>query len=97
MCGAGLSSSWNSPQAEQLLRYTTLTIIATGQTLMRHFHKPTDDKRMVVILSETLGRLCGSSPAKLLVTSMPENIGQDSYMAASQYGLYQYGRLFCPS
>ena len=47
---AGLWSSWRSPKGEMLLSYTMLTVNADDHPLMRMFHKPTDEKRMVVIL-----------------------------------------------
>ena len=47
---AGLWSSWKSPKGE-VLSYTMLTINADSHPLMRQFHKPTDEKRMVVVLS----------------------------------------------
>ena len=49
---AGLWSSWKSPQGELVHSYTMLTINAADHPLMRLFHKPTDEKRMVVILPE---------------------------------------------
>ena len=49
---AGLWSSWKSPKGEIVHSFTMLTINATHHPLMRMFHKPTDEKRMVVILSE---------------------------------------------
>jgi putative SOS response-associated peptidase YedK len=47
---AGLWSSWKSPKGEIVLSYTMLTINAEDHGLMQLFHKPTDEKRMVVIL-----------------------------------------------
>ena len=47
---AGLWSRWQSPQGEIVHSYTMLTINAAEHPLMRHFHKPADEKRMVVIL-----------------------------------------------
>lgn len=47
---AGLWSRWQSPQGETVHSYTMLTINAAEHPLMRHFHKPADEKRMVVIL-----------------------------------------------
>ena len=46
---AGLWSSWKSPQG-WLHSFTMLTINADGHALMCQFHKPVDEKRMVVIL-----------------------------------------------
>lgn len=47
---AGLWSSWRSPTGDWLHSYTMLTINAQAHTLMNQFHKPADEKRMVVIL-----------------------------------------------
>lgn len=49
---AGLWSWWKSPQGDARHSYTMLTINATAHPLMRRFHKPADEKRMVVILPE---------------------------------------------
>ena len=49
---AGLWSSWKSPQGELIYSYTMLTINATEHPLMKHFHKPMDEKRMMVILPD---------------------------------------------
>ncbi|MFM2084327.1 MAG: hypothetical protein RLY95_1145 [Pseudomonadota bacterium] len=49
---AGLWASWKSAKGELLHSYTMLTINADGHELMSNFHKPTDEKRMVVILRE---------------------------------------------
>ena len=48
---AGLWSSWKSPTGEVLHSYTMLTINAEHHALMQQFHKPADEKRMVVILT----------------------------------------------
>ena len=47
---AGLWSSWKSPKDGWLYSFSMLTINADAHPLMNHFHKPTDEKRMVVIL-----------------------------------------------
>lgn len=49
---AGLWSSWKAPKGEIVHSFTMLTINADEHPLMRQFHKPMDEKRMVVILSE---------------------------------------------
>ena len=49
---AGLWSWWKSPNGDILHSYTMLTINADQHPLMMQFHKPTDEKRMVVILPE---------------------------------------------
>ena len=47
---AGLWAAWKSPKGEQVHSYTMLTINADRHELMMRFHKPTDEKRMVVVL-----------------------------------------------
>ncbi len=47
---AGLWSVWKSPQGAPVFSYTMLTVNADAHPLMNQFHKPTDEKRMVVIL-----------------------------------------------
>ena len=47
---AGLWSSWKSPKNDWIHSFTMLTINADAHPLMNHFHKPTDEKRMVAIL-----------------------------------------------
>jgi putative SOS response-associated peptidase YedK len=48
---AGLWASWKSPKGGLLHSYTMLTINADGHKLIQQFHKPTDGKRMVVVLA----------------------------------------------
>ena len=48
---AGLWTGWNGPNGV-VRSMTMLTINATEHALMRNFHKPEDEKRMVVILPE---------------------------------------------
>ena len=49
---AGLWASWRAPGGEVVFSFTMLTINAEAHPLMRRFHKPADEKRMVVILPE---------------------------------------------
>jgi putative SOS response-associated peptidase YedK len=49
---AGLWSWWKSPKGELLHSFAMLTINADQHPLMCLFHKPTDEKRMVVILPQ---------------------------------------------
>lgn len=49
---AGLWSAWKSPAGEVIHSYTMLTINADSHTFMRQYHRPEDEKRMVVILDE---------------------------------------------
>lgn len=48
---AGLWSSWQAEDGQTIHSFTMLTINAEQHLLMRQFHKPTDEKRMVVVLS----------------------------------------------
>jgi len=47
---AGLWSSWKDEKGALVYSYTMLTINADQHALMRQFHKPADEKRMVAIL-----------------------------------------------
>lgn len=49
---AGLWSSWKSPKGDIVYSFTMLTINADDHPLVNQFHKPTDEKRMVVILPQ---------------------------------------------
>jgi putative SOS response-associated peptidase YedK len=49
---AGLWSYWKSPKGEEIHSYTMLTINAESHPIMNQFHKPADEKRMVVILHD---------------------------------------------
>ncbi|WP_265944279.1 SOS response-associated peptidase [Dechloromonas sp. A34] len=49
---AGLWAAWKSPTGELKHSFTMLTINADSHHFMRQFHKPEDEKRMVVILNE---------------------------------------------
>jgi putative SOS response-associated peptidase YedK len=48
---AGLWSHWKDPQGQTLHSFTLLTINADQHPLMQQFHKPADEKRMIVILA----------------------------------------------
>lgn len=50
---AGLWSFWRSPEGPEVLSMTMLTVNADGHEVMQHFHKPGDEKRMIVILDES--------------------------------------------
>ena len=47
---AGLWSRWMAPSGQPVHSFTMLTINADQHPLMQNFHKPGDEKRMVVIL-----------------------------------------------
>ncbi|WP_295850311.1 SOS response-associated peptidase family protein [uncultured Xylophilus sp.] len=51
---AGLWETWRNPAGELIYSYTMLTINADEQPLMRNYHRPADEKRMVVILPRRL-------------------------------------------
>lgn len=47
---AGLWSAWKSGDGSVVHSFAMLTINATSHPLMQNFHKPTDEKRMVVVV-----------------------------------------------
>ena len=48
---AGLWEQWRNPgTAETVHSFTMLTLNADDHPFMRHYHKPQDEKRMLVIL-----------------------------------------------
>ena len=47
---AGLWTPWRHPDGRELFSFSMLTVNADAHPLMRRFHKPEDEKRMVVIL-----------------------------------------------
>lgn len=47
---AGLWSAWKNPAGQVVHSFTMLTINADQHPLMNQFHKPGDEKRMIVIL-----------------------------------------------
>lgn len=49
---AGLWAACRLPTGEEIHSFTMLTINADDHAFMRNFHKPEDEKRMVVILPE---------------------------------------------
>ena len=60
---AGLWSRWRSPQGELVHSYTMLTINADNHPLMQQFHKPGEEKRMVVVLAPQLYQAWLAAPA----------------------------------
>ena len=50
---AGIWTGWKSPAGKIVRSFSMLTVNADDHPLMRLFHKPSDEKRMVVILSES--------------------------------------------
>lgn len=62
---AGLWSAWRSPTGALVHSFTMLTIAANDHALMRDFHKPADEKRMVVILPQgSYGDWLDATPAQ---------------------------------
>ncbi|MCF5725099.1 SOS response-associated peptidase [Pseudomonas syringae] len=51
---AGLWECWTDPAGEEVFSYSMLTVNASNNELMRNFHRPEDEKRMVVILPKGL-------------------------------------------
>ncbi|GBG14401.1 uncharacterized protein NMK_2000 [Novimethylophilus kurashikiensis] len=49
---AGLWAMWKQPDGATLHSFTMLTVNADDHPFMRNFHKPGDEKRMIVILPE---------------------------------------------
>lgn len=49
---AGIYRKWRHPDGRELFTFSMLTVNADGHPVMQRFHKPEDEKRMVVILDE---------------------------------------------
>jgi putative SOS response-associated peptidase YedK len=49
---AGLWANWKSPDGESIYSFSMLTINADDHPLMNQFHRPGEEKRMVVVLPE---------------------------------------------
>ena len=47
---AGLWSRWAAPTGAEVFSFTLLTVNADDHPLMRHLHKPQEEKRMIVVL-----------------------------------------------
>lgn len=47
---AGIYTKWRTPEGRDLFSFAMLTVNADGHPVMSQFHKPDDEKRMVVIL-----------------------------------------------
>lgn len=48
---AGIYENWTGPDGREHLTFAMLTVNADGHPVMQRFHKPEDEKRMVVILN----------------------------------------------
>jgi putative SOS response-associated peptidase YedK len=53
MAIAGIWSSWRAPNGLNVLSFSMLTVNAQDHDFMKQFHKPMDEKRMVVILEHS--------------------------------------------
>ena len=53
MAIAGIWTGWRAPDGTIIRSMSMLTVNADDHPLMRNFHRPDDEKRMVVILDET--------------------------------------------
>ncbi len=49
---AGIYRKWRQPDGRELFTFSMLTVNADTHAVMQRFHKPEDEKRMVVILDE---------------------------------------------
>lgn len=50
---AGLWERWRNPETRTMMfSFTMLTINADDHPLMKHYHRPQDEKRMIVVLDE---------------------------------------------
>jgi putative SOS response-associated peptidase YedK len=99
---AGLWSAWRAPEGE-VLSFTMLTVNADGHPLMRDFHKPDDEKRMVVVLppafytewlqasaSQSMGLIQACPLPELVIaggTNVPD-CGPPPPQAARQFSLF---------
>ncbi len=83
---AGLWDRYRNAAGELVDSYTMLTINADSHALLRHFHRPGDEKRMVVVLGEgayddwltapierTRELLVPFSPDSLIATPVPRD------------------------
>ncbi|MBI2724920.1 MAG: SOS response-associated peptidase family protein [Polaromonas sp.] len=62
---AGLWDVWTEPGKPPLLSFTMLTMNATDHALLKNFHRPEDEKRIVVILPESRYESWLDAPAEL--------------------------------
>lgn len=61
---AGLYAWWKDPKGTEIHSFTMLTINADSHSVMNQFHKPTDEKRMVVILPDEQYQAWLDAPAE---------------------------------
>lgn len=63
MAIAGLWGQWRDRQGKIVLSFSMLTVNADDHPFMNHYHKPQDEKRMIVILPNGLIRDWLNAPA----------------------------------
>jgi putative SOS response-associated peptidase YedK len=88
---AGIWEQRSGPDGESLLSFSMLTINADEHSLMRRFHKPGDEKRMVVLLPPDrvdawLGSGCQDAPAFFVPYPAESLIAQAAPKAVRQGG-----------
>lgn len=49
---AGLWDCWQPDKGDPVISFTMLTVNADGHPMMQQFHKPSDEKRMIVVLPD---------------------------------------------
>jgi putative SOS response-associated peptidase YedK len=92
---AGLWSDWKSPAGGVVRSFTMLTINADAHPFMRNFHKPGEEKRMVVVLqpadygpwlegTSEIGQFMLPYPAELLSADQPR-IGSTAAVTPSLF------------
>lgn len=47
---AGIYRRWKHPDGREVMTFAMLTVNATDHPVMKHFHRPEDEKRMVIVL-----------------------------------------------
>ncbi|WP_428417372.1 SOS response-associated peptidase [Methylibium sp.] len=49
---AGIWEKWTNPEGREFFTFAMITVNADGHPVMQRFHRPEDEKRMVVVLPE---------------------------------------------
>jgi putative SOS response-associated peptidase YedK len=47
---AGIYSKWRNPEGDEMFSFSMFTVNADGHPVMQRFHRPGDEKRIVVVL-----------------------------------------------
>lgn len=74
---AGLLDVWTEPGKPPLLSFTMLTMNATDHGLLKNYHRPEDEKRLIMILLE-------SNYADLLSAPVADNMDFIRHYPAEQ-------------